>query len=127
MSLTVMYLMERHLTEVVKPRNHHARHPERNDVAARHEHAGRIVVLQLRRLLRPAQRRMRPEHGAEPGVEDVGVLDEAKFPKVLLIFLIPIPSSLAEKDFEILAAEGIYGFQALARWDERCLSREINN
>ena len=57
---------------VYEPRHHHAGHPERDDVAARHQHAGRVVVRQLRRLLGPAQRRMRPERGAEPGVEHVG-------------------------------------------------------
>ena len=67
---------ERHLAHVVQARDHHARHPERDDVAAGHQHAGRVVVRQLRRLLRPAERRVRPERGAEPGVEDVGVLRE---------------------------------------------------
>ena len=66
-------VMERHLLQVVQPRDHHARHPERDDVAAGDQHAGRIAVAQLRRVLRPAERRMRPEGGAEPGVEDVGI------------------------------------------------------
>ena len=67
-------VVERHLAHVVQPGHHHAGHPERDDVAARHQHAGRVVVRQLRRLLRPAERRVRPERGAEPGVEHVGVL-----------------------------------------------------
>ena len=71
-----VHVAERHLAHVVEAGQHHARHPERDDVAARHQHVGRIVVGQFRRFLRPAQRRMRPERGAEPGVEDVGVLLE---------------------------------------------------
>ena len=37
-------VVERHLAEVVQPGDHHPRHPERDDVAARHQHAGRVVV-----------------------------------------------------------------------------------
>ena len=56
-----------------KPGQHHPRHPERDDVAAGDEHAGRIVVLAVpASSLRPAERAVRPEGGAEPGVEDVG-------------------------------------------------------
>ena len=67
-------VMERHLAHVVQPGDHHAGHPERDDVAAGDQHAGRVVVGQLRRLLRPAERRVRPQGGAEPGVEHVGIL-----------------------------------------------------
>ena len=73
-----VHVVERHLAHVVEPGHHHARHPERDDVAARHQHAGRVVVRQLRRLLRPAERRVRPQRGAEPGVEHVGVLRRSR-------------------------------------------------
>ncbi len=46
-------------------------HPQCDDVATRDQHVRRIVIFQFGRLLRPTERRMRPECGAEPGVENV--------------------------------------------------------
>ena len=72
-------VVEGHFAHVVQPREHHPRHPKRDDVAAGNEYAGGIVVFQFRRLLRPAERGMRPEGGTEPGVENVFLLDKSEF------------------------------------------------
>ena len=62
---------ERHVAGELQAHHHHARDPEEDDVEARDQHAGRIERLQLRRLLRPAERRERPQRGGEPRVEHV--------------------------------------------------------
>ena len=67
-------VVEGDFADVVQAHQHHARDPKRDDVAAGNQHVGRIVVFQFLRLLRPAKRRMRPEGGTEPGVENVGFL-----------------------------------------------------
>ena len=69
-------VLERRLLHEVDARHHHARDPEEDDVLRRHEIAGRIVVVEVLRLLRPAERLERPQPRAEPRVEDVGVLTE---------------------------------------------------
>ena len=53
------------------PHHHHPRHPEEDDVEAGDQHVGRIVPLELRRRVRPAERRERPQCGGEPRVENV--------------------------------------------------------
>ena len=68
------HLVERNFADVVQPGQHHPRHPKRDDIAAGDQHVRRIVVFQFLRLLRPAQRRMRPKSGTEPGVENVVLL-----------------------------------------------------
>ena len=78
-------VVEGHFAHVVQARQHHPRHPERDDVAAGDQHVGRIVVFQFLGLLRPAERGMRPEGGTEPGVENVVVsVDIAVCLKLLL-------------------------------------------
>ena len=67
---------KRHVAQVELAEDHHPGHPERDDVAGRGENACRIILRELGRLLGPAQGRVRPEGRAEPGVEDVGVLDQ---------------------------------------------------
>ena len=62
---------ERHLLHEVQPHHHHARDPEEDDVEAGDEHVGRVIALQLRRLVGPAERRERPQRRGEPGVEHV--------------------------------------------------------
>ncbi len=63
--------------------HHHAADPEGDDLACRGEDAGGVErfeeALGLRGLsgIGPAEGGEGPEGGAEPGVEDVGVLDEA--------------------------------------------------
>ena len=82
---------ERHVAEVVEPRDHHARDPQRDDVAAGHEAAARVPVVErvlvpvlaaqrslarvdLRGIgVRPTQRAVRPQRRTEPRVEHVGI------------------------------------------------------
>ena len=64
-------LAERHVAGELQAHHDHARDPEEDDVEAGHQHAGRIERLQLARLLRPAERRERPQRGGEPRVEHV--------------------------------------------------------
>ena len=72
--------VERHLVHEVHAHHHHAGDPEEDDVEAGDQHVGRVVALQLRRLVRPAQRRERPERGGEPGVEHVLVARQRHAP-----------------------------------------------
>ena len=51
--------------------HHHAGDPEKDDVEAGDEHRGRVITLQLRRFVRPAHGRERPQRGREPRVEHV--------------------------------------------------------
>ena len=69
-------LVERDLAHVVQTGEHHAGHPQREDVAIGDQHAGRIVVAQLGRVFGPAERRVGPQRRAEPGVEHVGILHQ---------------------------------------------------
>ncbi len=62
---------EGNLAHIVQAHQHHAGDPQRDDVAAGDQRAGRIEVLQFRRLFRPAEGRMRPQGRTEPGVEHV--------------------------------------------------------
>ena len=68
---------KRHVAGELQSHHDHARDPEEDDVPARHEHAGGIEGGELRGLVRPAQRRERPERRGKPGVEHVLVLREA--------------------------------------------------
>ena len=67
---------ERDLAAEVQAHHHHPRDPEEDDVEAGDEHVGRIEALELRRLVRPAERRERPQRRGEPGVEHVLVARE---------------------------------------------------
>ena len=58
----------------VDAQHHHPGDPEEDDVVGGLHDRARIEALEVVRLLRPAQRRERPQPGAEPGVEDVVVL-----------------------------------------------------
>ena len=68
---------ERDVAGEAQAHHHHPRDPQEEDVARRREHVGRVEGLQLRRLLRPAERRERPQRRAEPGVEHVLVAPPA--------------------------------------------------
>src|SRR5205807_3115284 len=50
------------------------RDPQKDDVARGDERVGRVERAQLRRLLRPAERRERPQGAREPRVEHVRIL-----------------------------------------------------
>ncbi len=52
----------------------HPRHPEVDDVARRRQHVARVPAPQRRRVVGPAERRVRPQRGREPRVEHVGRL-----------------------------------------------------
>ena len=71
------HVAERLLAQQLFAHHDHARHPEIDDSARGHERVGRIKVIQLRRLLRPAQRAERPQRAGEPRVQHVGFLDQA--------------------------------------------------
>ncbi len=66
-------VVERRLFLEMQSHHHHARNPEEDDVEAGDQRRGRIEALQFRRLVRPAQRRERPQRRREPGVEHVVV------------------------------------------------------
>jgi hypothetical protein len=54
--------------------HHHARDPEKDNVARRHQHRSRIKGLKVFGLIGPTQRRKRPQRRRKPGVEHVLVL-----------------------------------------------------
>ena len=54
----------------------HPRVPEKKNVVAADQQRRGIKGAQVRRVVGPAQRRERPQPGAEPGVEHVGILLE---------------------------------------------------
>ena len=56
------------------PEHDHAGHPEEQDVEAGDQQRGRVERRQILGLVGPAERRERPQPGAEPGVEHVGIL-----------------------------------------------------
>ena len=57
-----------------QPHHDHARDPEKQDLVSGNQQRGRVVGAQIFGLLRPAERRERPQRRAEPRVEHVGVL-----------------------------------------------------
>ena len=59
---------ERHFVHTCKSKHYHARHPEKEDVPACHQHRSRIKSVELRSLFGPPHRGKRPEAGAEPHV-----------------------------------------------------------
>ena len=69
---------KRHLLHKVQPEHHHARDPEKQDVVPRLHHCGRVKRLQVARLIRPAQRRERPQRRAKPGIQHVVVLHQIR-------------------------------------------------
>ena len=82
--------VERLLLHEVQAHHHHPGDPEEDDVEAGHQRAGRVVGRQFRRLVRPAERRERPERRGEPGVEHVLVaLEDLARPVVFELVLDP--------------------------------------
>ena len=69
---------------VVAAEHDHARDPEEEDVVAGLHDAARIEGVQVALgrvvLRRPAERGMRPEAAAKPGVEHIGVLQQGALP-----------------------------------------------
>ena len=64
---------ERHLAEHEETGEDHPVLPEPDDLAGGRVDVTRVVAVELGRLLRPAERRERPERRAEPGVEHVRI------------------------------------------------------
>ena len=66
--------LERDLAGELQPVHDHARHPEEQDVVAGLHHGGRVEILVVGRLFRPAERGERPQAGGEPGIQHIRVL-----------------------------------------------------
>ena len=69
---------ERHVAHEMQAHHHHPGDPEEDDVEAGDQDVGRVVARELRRLLRPAEGRERPQRRGEPGVEHVLVALELR-------------------------------------------------
>ena len=69
-----VHFAERHLAHESQPHHDHPRDPEEQDLVSGDEQAGWIIDAQVFGLVRPTQRGERPQRGAEPGVEHVGIL-----------------------------------------------------
>ncbi len=88
-------IFERDLAAAVEPEHHHAGNPQREDVACGGEDGGGVEVGEELVFgcgggagVGPAHGGDGPECGGEPGVEDVGVLDETHRLKHVLILWI---------------------------------------
>ena len=68
--------LERNILAEFQPHHDHARHPEENNIVACYKSAGRVELLQLRCLIRPAHGFKRPQSGAEPGIQHILILTE---------------------------------------------------
>ena len=68
--------MERTLTGLLDTREYHTDYPEEDDIITGYQHIRRIEILQFLCLLRPAQRRERPQCGREPGIQRILILLE---------------------------------------------------
>ena len=74
------------LSHLLVAGEHHADHPEEDDVVARNQHIRGIEVFQILRLLGPAQSGEGPKCRGKPGVQSVGILghmDAAAFRALL--------------------------------------------
>ena len=69
-------VLEGHLVHELEPHHDHPGHPEEDDVEPRDHQRGRVEVFELRGIVRPAHRGEGPERAAEPGVQDVLILDD---------------------------------------------------
>ena len=70
--------LERGLTHVLHAGEDHAGNPEEDDVVASDKSRGRIEIIKLRGLVRPAERGERPQCGREPGIENVLLLTDMR-------------------------------------------------
>ena len=68
--------VERLLFHLLHAGEDHSRDPEEDDIVARYHDRGRVPVVKLRGLVRPAHGRERPKCGAEPGIEDILLLGD---------------------------------------------------
>jgi hypothetical protein len=90
------YIGEWHVAHVIQAHEHHARHPQGDDVTGGHQARARIVVFETVRMpilapqrglsrvdhgsgrIRPAEGTHGPQTTGEPGVEDIWILLQAK-------------------------------------------------
>ena len=72
-----IHVAEGHVVHEMQPHHHHPGHPEKEDVEAGHQGRCRVEGLQQLGLLGPAHGGKGPQGRAEPGVEHVGVPDDA--------------------------------------------------
>src|SRR3990172_11006343 len=72
------HVRERDVTEGFEAGPDHPVLPEADDLARGRVDVSRVVAGELRRLVRPAERRVWPERGREPGVEDIGLALELR-------------------------------------------------
>ena len=72
--------MERRRAHIFDAHHHHPRHPEENDVVARLHHASRVEVIQVLAVIRPTERRVRPQSRAKPCVQHILVLSQRARP-----------------------------------------------
>src|SRR5690606_14373721 len=80
-------VLERDLAHEMDALHHHSGNPEEDDVECGDEDGARVAALARWILLRPALRRERPEAGGEPGVEDVFVLPDWKWPRGICMLM----------------------------------------
>src|SRR5215469_313962 len=69
--------MERHDAQEMDAGHNHTRDPEENNIVAGLQNAGWVVATQIMSIVRPAQGAEWPEPGAEPGIQNIGVLMNA--------------------------------------------------
>src|SRR5580698_1307628 len=77
-----MHLPERNFARHLHAEHNHPRGPEKDNVEAGHQQGGRIKRAHIGRIVRPTERRKRPQTRAEPSVENVGILLEPRRPAV---------------------------------------------
>ncbi len=69
-----IHRLKRNLIQCVARHHNHAGNPEEQNLIAGLKHIGRVIDLQILRLIRPTKRRERPHAGRKPGVERVLIL-----------------------------------------------------
>ncbi len=75
-----VHVGERQVAGELQPRHHHAGHPKAQNLAGCGQKVRRVEVVQIGRLVRPAESGKRPERGRKPGVQHVLVLRELVCP-----------------------------------------------
>ena len=68
------YGLERLLSHLLVSGEDHTDNPEEDDIITGYQDIGRIEILQILGLLRPAQGLKRPQCGGEPGIQRIGIL-----------------------------------------------------
>ena len=112
-------VLERQVAQVVHAGDHHARHPQGDDVAAGHQAGAGVVVAQAvlaaaggaeRGLagvdrsvagIGPSQGAVRPQRAGEPGVQHVGVLLEAEVGQLRRQLALRLRVAQAEVDLHL--------------------------